>query len=338
MNQYRQLRQQHIVELSLKSMDRTIDVCRTLRATVISLIRLGVHPAISNPIVCSKFVKQVCYPKALYGCKLWGKLTSTEWLMLERTQHYICTNIQGLPRRTRSDMCLPMIGWFSIESYVDEKKLLFLGRICNLPYESVSFRILIRRVNDLKYNDGSHPNLGFTVDIMNILQKYDLSTYFDNFCETGRFPTPLVWKRIVKTGVAAFEIVDWTRRINFDDDFVAFKTIKKAYVPHSAWTVALKHPNQTSTLFDFCLLFKQICRKTVRMSTEKHESLKFYKYLCQKIGSEEVVRMRRLALCISDMSQYREDRIASGSKGEGLYMKGSDFDIMGNDSTIKVYE
>ncbi|CAC5367696.1 unnamed protein product [Mytilus coruscus] len=72
------------------------------------------------------------------------------------------------------------------------------------------------------------------------------------------------------------------------------------------------------------------------MSTEKHESLKFYKYLCQKIGSEEVVRMRRLALCISDMSQYREDRIASGSKGEGLYMKGSDFDIMGNDSTIKV--
>ncbi|VDI05809.1 Hypothetical predicted protein [Mytilus galloprovincialis] len=103
-------------------MDRTIDVCRTLRATVISLIRLGVHPAILNPIVCSKFVKQVCYPKALYGCELWGKLTSTEWLMLERTQHYICKKIQGLPRRTRSDMCLPMIGWFSIESYVDEKE------------------------------------------------------------------------------------------------------------------------------------------------------------------------------------------------------------------------
>ncbi|CAC5392413.1 unnamed protein product [Mytilus coruscus] len=77
----------------LKSMDRTIDVCRTLCATVISLIRLGVHPAILNPIVCSKFVKEVCYPKALYGCKLWDKLTSTEWLMLERTQHYICKNI-----------------------------------------------------------------------------------------------------------------------------------------------------------------------------------------------------------------------------------------------------
>ncbi|CAG2242874.1 unnamed protein product [Mytilus edulis] len=243
----------------LKSMDRTIDVCRTLRATVISLIRLGVHPAILNPIVLFKFVKQVCYPKALYGCELWGKLTSTEWLMLERTQHYICKNIQGLPRRTRSDMCLPMIGWFSIESYVDEKKLLFLGRICNLPCESVSFRILIRRVNDFKYNDGSHSNLGFTVDIINILRKYELSTYFNDFCETGLFPTPLIWKRIVKTTVAAFEIVNWKRRINIDDDFVAFKMIKKEYAPHPAWTIALKHPNlrkQAQYLTSVCCLVR----------------------------------------------------------------------------------
>ncbi|CAG2191476.1 unnamed protein product [Mytilus edulis] len=74
------------------------------------------------------------------------------------------------------------------------------------------------------------------------------------------------------------------------------------------------------------------------MSSEKHESLEFYKYLCQKIGSEEVVKMRRLALCISDMCQNGDDRITSGSKGEGLCMKGSDFDIMGIDSTFKVYE
>lgn len=243
----------------LKTMDRTIDVCRTLRATVISLIRLGVHPAILNPIVCSKFVKQVCYPKALYGCELWGKLTSTEWLMLERTQHYICKNIQGLPRRTRSDMCLPMIGWFSIESYVDEKKLYFLGRICNLPCESISFRILIRRVNDFKYNDGSYSNLGFTVDIINILRKYELSSYFNDFCETGLFPTPLIWKRIVKTAVAAFEIVNWTRRINIDDDFVAFKMIKKDYTPHPAWTIALKRPNlrkQAHFLISVCCIVK----------------------------------------------------------------------------------
>ncbi|CAC5426813.1 HARBI1 [Mytilus coruscus] len=77
----------------------------------------------------------------------------------------------------------------------------------------------------------------------------------------------------------------------------------------------------------------------VRMTTDKCESLNFYKYLCKKIGSEEVVRTRRLAYCISDMSQISGDgSIYSGSKGEGLDLKGSDLDIMFIDTNFKVYE
>ncbi|CAC5392411.1 unnamed protein product [Mytilus coruscus] len=80
-------------------------------------------------------------------------------------------------------------------------------------------------------------------------------------------------------------------------------------------------------------------QKMVRMSTEKCESLHFYKYLCQKIGSKEVVRMRRLALCISDMSELSGGgSIYSGSKGEGLDLKGSDLDLMFIDTNFKVYE
>jgi hypothetical protein len=40
----------------------------------VSVIRFGVHPAVLNPFVCSKIIKQVCYPKALYGCELQGTL------------------------------------------------------------------------------------------------------------------------------------------------------------------------------------------------------------------------------------------------------------------------
>ncbi|VDI54058.1 Hypothetical predicted protein [Mytilus galloprovincialis] len=98
------------LDTSLKTMDRTLKACRTLRSTTTSVIRLGIHPAIVNPIVCAKIIRQLCYPKALYGCELWGKLTCTETLMLERTHHYICKFIQGLPRRTRSDMCVSLLG------------------------------------------------------------------------------------------------------------------------------------------------------------------------------------------------------------------------------------
>lgn len=76
-----------------------------------------------------------------------------------------------------------------------------------------------------------------------------------------------------------------------------------------------------------------------RILTEKYESLNFYKYLCLKIGSEEVVRIRRFVLCIPDMSQtLNRKTISSGSKGEGLNLKGSDTDTMQIDPFFKVYE
>ena len=105
---------------SLKTVERTLKACRKLRSAALSVIRIGIHPSILNPIVRGKIIRQVCYPKALYGCELWGRLSNQETLMLERTHRYICKSIQGLPKLTRTDMCLSLIGWYSLESFIDE--------------------------------------------------------------------------------------------------------------------------------------------------------------------------------------------------------------------------
>ncbi|XP_071154885.1 uncharacterized protein [Mytilus edulis] len=77
-------------------------------------------------------------------------------------------------------------------------------------------------------------------------------------------------------------------------------------------------------------------QKMAGMSTEEYESLNFYKYLCSKIGSEEVVKIRRLTTTMIDMGQTDIFKnITSGSKGEGLYFKSSDFDLMGIDPFFK---
>lgn len=80
-------------------------------------------------------------------------------------------------------------------------------------------------------------------------------------------------------------------------------------------------------------------QKMVTMSTnlEKSESLYFYKYLCQKVGSEEVVKIRRLTATIIGLGTSGTG-IVSGSKMEGLHFKSSDLDIMKLDSTFRVYE
>ncbi|CAC5372328.1 TTC30 [Mytilus coruscus] len=77
--------------------------------------------------------------------------------------------------------------------------------------------------------------------------------------------------------------------------------------------------------------------KLAAMSKGTSESMNIYKFLCQKIGSEEVVKIRRLTFAINDIGK-RCQFITSGSKGEGLDFKGSDLDIMHVDTSFKVYQ
>jgi hypothetical protein len=104
-----------VLDTSLKTMERALNACRSLRGTAMSMLRTGIHTAVLNPLVCAKLICQACYSKALYGCESWGELSKTETLMLERTHRYICKIIQGLPKLTRSDMCLSLIGWYTIK-------------------------------------------------------------------------------------------------------------------------------------------------------------------------------------------------------------------------------
>lgn len=72
------------------------------------------------------------------------------------------------------------------------------------------------------------------------------------------------------------------------------------------------------------------------MHADKTESLHFYHYLCQKFGSEKEVKVRRLTFMAADTSSPIQ--ISSGSKGEGLNLKGSDVDLMFVRPSYKVYE
>ncbi|CAC5393645.1 unnamed protein product [Mytilus coruscus] len=67
------------------------------------------------------------------------------------------------------------------------------------------------------------------------------------------------------------------------------------------------------------------------MSTSKHESWKSFNYVCQKFGTDEMVRLRRNIYSLWDLIGYGHTsycQISSGSAVEGLDMIGSDVDIM----------
>ena len=69
-------------------------------------------------------------------------------------------------------------------------------------------------------------------------------------------------------------------------------------------------------------------------------ALSLYNYASLKFGTEDVVKTRRLFYTILDyiVSKPARTYISSGSKGEGLDMKGSDFDVMFLYNPIIVFE
>ncbi|XP_063416247.1 uncharacterized protein LOC134697891, partial [Mytilus trossulus] len=76
------------------------------------------------------------------------------------------------------------------------------------------------------------------------------------------------------------------------------------------------------------------------MTAENNLSLDIYKYLCQKIGYEDEVKVRRLTYVIDDLGIQSNmiNQITSGSKGEGLKLNGSDLDLMYINYLYKVFE
>lgn len=86
------------------------------------------------------------------------------------------------------------------------------------------------------------------------------------------------------------------------------------------------------------LYFTEKNRNKIEMYARKAKSQHFYDYLCTKIGNIKEVKGRRLAFTAVDTSSAKNRQFSSGSKSEGLNLKGSDIDLMLIDNNFKVYE
>jgi hypothetical protein len=90
---------------------------------------------------------------------------------MEATHHFCLKRMQSLPLRTRSDMVKGLLGYTSIEAYIDQQKLNFLGSICRMKSSDVVMKVFLNRLTQYR-NNCSKTHSGFIPDIVNILDKY----------------------------------------------------------------------------------------------------------------------------------------------------------------------
>ena len=111
------------------------DASDKLKGTFVSLANSGIiHENRLRPLSCKIIYKCIVLPKALYGCENWNNMTGSDVLIMERAHRFCIKHMQGLHRRTRTDIALSIIAIYSIESEIDFKKLILFGQLCRLNF------------------------------------------------------------------------------------------------------------------------------------------------------------------------------------------------------------
>ena len=84
--------------------------------------------------------------------------------------------MQGLHRRTSTDIAFSIVSIYSIESEIDFRNLILFGQLCRLNFEHWLRVVFLNRLCTYSMNDSKQT--GFIPDIVRILGKYGLLDVF----------------------------------------------------------------------------------------------------------------------------------------------------------------
>ena len=156
----------------------------------------------TNPFVYIKFWKRVCLPSLLFGVELFS-LNKSLLEKLERCQRWFLKFLFYVPDFFAGSFLLQITRLFSVEAETDLRKVLFLGRvITNIKPPSYQ-RFFTRRMESLR--DPEIHFVGVITSRYDVVQKYELTHAIDEWFESGTFPLPGVWKKLIKKKIRAAE-------------------------------------------------------------------------------------------------------------------------------------
>ena len=145
-----------------------------------------------NPFIYIKFCRQACLRSLLFGSELF---TATPSLLhkLERCQMWFLKIIFFVPKFAPNLLILQLAGLNSIESEINIRKLLFLGRLLTESKMTFVVKSLFQSTAT-SYFDPNINSVGVLPNICDTLCKYNLFTYFETWFHNSFFPCYEEWK------------------------------------------------------------------------------------------------------------------------------------------------
>jgi hypothetical protein len=257
-----------------------------LRGALLSIVGSGVRQTGLSCLTATKLYKTIVLPRGLYGAELWSKQTKENILKVERAHHFCLKVIQTLPKRTKTVVVEKMVNMYCIETHVELKKLIFLGRLCRLNHDILAKRVFLERLYQVMYSHKQY-NTGFLPDVTRILEKYSLIDHIREFVNTQRFPSKVQWENIIHSAIKCFE--EGTLRLSLEDP--KLKRFAQVYGTslkvHPMWLMEHNTKGYRSHFRDFIKLNGVVCdngmdRECIYCSKIYNNQLDHYFNYCNK--------------------------------------------------------
>ena len=146
--------------------------------------------------------------------------------------------MQQLSQHTNNRYTLSVINIDSLETYIDYRKLQFLGQLCRLSPQYQAKSVFHHRL--LRYINKDRQCLGFVPDIFRIVRKYNLQYVLDTYIRQGSFPSKCRWKTILISNLHKP-----TERERIDYLLDVFPNYPTAGKSNNVWSVARSNPKLT---------------------------------------------------------------------------------------------
>lgn len=189
-----------ILSANLSSAERSDSAAKAMRSKFISAVGQGIRPSGINPLTAYKILHKVVLPSVLFGCELWSSLTQNEYEKLERSYRFCLKFALGIHMRTHTFTVYSLLGAKMLQDYIHEKQLSFFRRLAELPPDSVAYNTFMQRLMSYSLGCAQQPR-GFITSTVNLMDRYGLIDFLNNFmCETV-FPSKKPWSAIVRNTV-----------------------------------------------------------------------------------------------------------------------------------------
>jgi hypothetical protein len=239
------------------------------------LMNAGVRPGGLNPICGMNSWKTFGLPSMLYGAEVWSAQTITELDLLNRAGAFAAKRLQGLAPTTATAGALGTVGLWSITGFIDKKKLLFLGTLCRSSPSQLHKKIFVYRLfSFIYYNELS--SVGYVADIVEVLGKYELYHYLEDYIKTGMFPNKRSWRNYVVKAIDEHETECWKDKMQCRPNLKHLRENHQKLQPIVHWEVAMCYPKDREILSNLVNVLVGNVPSIVMKAVEDHET----HYIC----------------------------------------------------------